>query len=408
MLTKSQKLKANSQQLIANSKNIIMDWNKIRQDFPVADNVTYFQSAGMSPMPGPVLETITGEYKKLNQYGDIYWMKDKIKADEFRKTLADIINASPGDLAFLANNSLVMSLVALSLKNNIKEDFNLISMEEEFPSNSVPFEYLKIQMKYVQPENHRYPVSKILSQIDENTAAVVTSYVQFATGFRQDIETLGMELKKRNILFIVNATQGFPFYPVDVKSMNIDVLTCSIHKWGFAGHVGTIFYTSQNYRDRFPSPVAGWLSVKPDGVNFIHYKKNIPFDIYENADQYFFGTYNLQTMLALKAAFEYLQQIGFGNIRSRITGLGDYLVSKLENLPLKIISPVEKIEEMSPIISFQINDFSSDECVAFMEQHGVYTSVRNGFVRVAVNFFNNEKDIDKLCEVLKSYFNSKK
>lgn len=82
-------------------------------------------------------------------------------------------------------------------------------MLDEFPATTVPFEYIGTEMKYVSPVSSRYSIESILSLVDEDTMAVVTSYVQYATGFRQDLAKLGAELKKRNILFIVNATQGF-------------------------------------------------------------------------------------------------------------------------------------------------------------------------------------------------------
>ncbi|MBI5217856.1 MAG: aminotransferase class V-fold PLP-dependent enzyme [Bacteroidia bacterium] len=384
-----------------------IDWAKIRQDFPVADNVTYFQSAGMSPIPNAVFRKIMEEYRKVNMFGDIFWMKDKGEVDEFRGILGNLINTSKEDIAFTASNSLAMSLVALSLKLNQNDRFNIISMEEEFPSNTVPFEYLKIPVKYVKHQNHRYGVSSVIEQTDENTLAVMTSYVQFATGFRQDLQSLGNELKKRNILFIVNATQGFPFYPVNVKEMNIDVLTCSFHKWGFAGHTGALFYTSEDFRKRFPSPVAGWLSVKPKEGELIYTGKNEPFEIYGSADQYFFGTMNLQNLLALCTAFEYLQQIGFENIRKRIVELCDYLIEKIKPLPITIVSPLDHSSERSAIISFFINEFPCEECVAFLEKHGVYVSARSGFVRVSVNIFNYEKDFDKLFETLQLYINTR-
>lgn len=384
-----------------------MDWNKIRQDFPVAENVTYFQSAGMSPLPNAVLRKIMEEYRKLNQFGDIFWMKDKGEVDELRTSIAAHINTSGENIAFVGSNSLAMSVFGLALKNKIKRPFNIVSMQEEFPSNSVPLEYLGIEMKYVQPLDHRYSVNDIIARINPGTIAVVTSYVQFATGFRQDLQSLGAELKKRNILFVVNATQGFPFYPIDVAGMNIDVLTCSMHKWGFAGHVGTLVYTSPEYRAAYPSPIAGWLSVQPSGSDFIHNEKNVPFNIYNDASQYIYGTFNLQNMLALKTAFDYIKSLGFENIRERISELGNYLVSKINTLPLKVISPLERDSERSAIVSFELNDFPNEECVDYLEKHGVYVSLRNGHVRVSLNIFNNEKDIDKLCEVLTLYINTR-
>lgn len=379
-----------------------MNWNKIRKDFPITKNLVYFQSAGMSPLPNEVLKEITKCYKKLNLYGDAYFMNDLNKTQKLYLQLAKLINTTPNNITFLPNNSIAMSVVALSLTEKHKQ-FNMVSVEDEFPSNTVPFEYKGIKMIYAKPDrNHRFSVENITSIINKNTVAVVTSYVQFCTGFRQNLEQLGKELKKRNILFIVNATQAFPLFNVDVKKCNIDVLTCSIHKWGFAGHVGTVFYTSEKFRKNYAPPIAGWLSVDT-GNELIHKGKNTPFNLQNSALCYNTGTYNLQNLLGLKKSLEYLSEIGFKNIVSRIFELGDELIIQLKNINIKIVSPIEKKNERSAIISIDLGKNLNEKAVQFLQSHNIYTSLRFGMIRIALNIFNNFDDIKKLTNCLSKF-----
>ncbi len=376
-----------------------MNWEEIRKDFPVATNVTYFQSAGMSPVPNPVLEKIKDAFTQLNQSGDVYFLKDLVSTEQLKGTLAKMINTEAQNIAIMPNNSIAMSVVAMSFKQTINKSFNVISMEDEFPSTTVPYEYQGITMKYVKPEKARFPIDKILEEIDENTLAVVTSYVQYCTGFRQDLEKLGKELKERNILFVVNATQGFPLFPVDVTKSHIDVLTCSIHKWGFAGHIGTVFYTSPEFRKRFKAPMAGWLSVALKDGEFIHTKKNVPFKLHESAQRYHTGTYNLHNLLGLKASIEYLSNIGFDNIRERLFELGDYLISKLMENNIPIVSPIEKQIERSAIISISLGD-NNPELLKYLDSKQIFASLRQGMIRIAFNIFNNFDDIDTIVSAI--------
>lgn len=382
-----------------------MNWDQIRNDFPAATNVTYFQSAAMSPMPNQVLEKIVEAFTKINQYGDIHFLKDLIETEQIKEILAGMLNTKAENLCILPNNSFAMSILALSFKESIKKPFNIVSMMDEFPSSTVPFEYQGITMKYIEPENSRFSIDKILDTIDENTVAVVTSYVQYCTGFRQNLQKLGKALKERNILFVVNATQAFPLFPVDIESCNIDVLTCSIHKWGFAGHVGTIFYTSPEFRKRFRAPLAGWLSVKVEG-DFIHTKKNIPFELLPNAQKYYTGTYNLHTLLGLKAALNYIDNIGINNIQVRLFELGNYLIKKLHDACIKIVSPVEKEEERSAIISITLGEPLNSQLLAFLESKHIHVSLRQGMIRISFNFFNNFDDIDKLVSSITEFKNN--
>lgn len=380
----------------------MIDWARVRQDFPVTQTGVYFLSAAMSPPPEPVYVAIKEEYKKIMLDGDIHWQKDMKRYRELLKRLAALIRSEPEDLAFVASTSLAMSLIALSFKDQLKEPFNIVSMEEEFPASTIGFEYLKAKMRYVQPRAARYPIEVVLERTDKNTLAVLSSYVQYSTGFRQDLEGLGRELHRREILFIVNATQAIPYYPVDVRTMHIDALTASLHKWGLAGHIGTLFFTSASFRERFPSPIVGWLSVAPEEGSFIHTAKNRPFRVHESAKRYEFGTFNLQPLMGFKAALDYVEAIGLENIRLRIRELGDRLIAGLKELGVSIVSPVDKESERSAIVSFSLGP-QNEHCLEALKARRIFVSPRGGHIRVSLNIFNDFTDIDRLLETLKEF-----
>jgi len=376
------------------------DWSKIRKDFPITKNIVYFQSAAMSPIPTTVFKAIVENYRKIHRQGDALWTED---LDKYRKLCGDIaalINTDKNNVCFVQNTSTAMSLLALSIKNKNETPFNVVSTEDEFPASTIGFEHLGIAMRYVPPVDARYSVDAIIEQTDDQTAAVVSSYIQYATGFRQDLLALGRALRDKGILFIVNATQAFPFYPLDVQAMHIDALTCSLHKWGLTGHIGSLFFTSPDFRKGFPVPWIGWLSVDA-GEDIIHTAKNLPFHIHDSARRYEFGTFNLQTILAFQAALDYLKAIGFENIRTRILDLTDHLILGLKQQGVLVVSPAENPEERSPIVSFSLEDRNED-CVKKLKEKSIMVSLRAGYIRAAVNIFNTFEDIDKLLSVLRS------
>ncbi|MBN2245987.1 MAG: aminotransferase class V-fold PLP-dependent enzyme [Candidatus Aminicenantes bacterium] len=378
------------------------DWNRIREDFPVTKNIVYFQSAGMSPVPNPVYQNIIDNYKVINQFGDIHWEKDMEKFKHLCASIASMINSKTDNIAFMPSTSQIMSTLALSFKHNMKKPFNIVSMQDEFPASTVGWEFQGISMKYVEPIQGRYSLESILSCIDKKTAAVITSQVQYATGFRQDLVTLGRELNKRKILLIVNATQGLPIFPIDTKKMHIDVLSASIHKWGMTGHIGALFFSSESFRKKFPSPMAGWLSIAPSSDDFIHTAKNQSFKLWDSARSYQLGTFNLQPLLAFQTALNYMNKIGFENIRKRIFELTDHLIQGLQELDIQIISPIDHLEERSAIVTFSLGD-KSLPCIKTLEEKKIYVSFRAGNIRISLNIFNNHTDIDILLKALQEF-----
>ncbi len=380
----------------------MVDWSNVRADFPVTNRLVYFQSAGMSPVPQPVLESIISEYRKLSEMGDFHWQEDLVSLQALQVSCAQLMGATSEDVIPVANTSLAMSLLALAFQKQMTPQSHIISMEDEFPSTTLPFEYQNIKMHYLSSTNSRYPIEEILAQTNENTFAVLTSFVQYCTGFRQNIQTLGEELKKRNILFIVNATQGLPFFPIDVEKMHIDVLTASLHKWGLTGHVGSLFYTSPAFRERFPSPIAGWLSVSSNEEDGIHTSKNTPLELHSSAQQYVQGTFNLQSTNALRTALSYIEKIGRENIVERIFTLIDYFLSQVKDLPLQIISPVATKEERSAILALTMDNPKA--CQEYLRKNNIHVACRGGNIRVSFNIFNNERDVDILVKALEGYF----
>jgi selenocysteine lyase/cysteine desulfurase len=378
-----------------------INWDDIRKDFEVSKNKIFFLSAGMSPLPKITYQAIIDEYDKLHKYGEINWVKDFERYTNLCKDIAALINTRPENITFVQSTSLAMSIIALSLKNYYKSDFNIVSMQDEFPSSTVPYEYQGIEMRYVQPIKARYSIDSIMNLINEKTIAVVSSHVQYSTGFKQDILSLGKLLKEKNILFIVNATQAFPYYPVDVEAAGISALTASVHKWGLCGHIGCLFYTSEEFRRKFPSPIAGWLSIDTQGKGFIHTDKNIPFKLHDSAYRYTLGSFNIQTILAFQKALDYIKKIGIENIQERLSELTDYLIKKLKKLNVNIVTPTENKNERAAIVSFDLgSNEKNEEFVKECYAKDIIITQRNGLIRVSVNIFINYEDIDKLISLL--------
>lgn len=377
------------------------DWKKIRADFPITEGLVYFQSAGMSPISKQVLKKVIDRYTEFANSADANFPDDLNAYKSLVARIASIINAAPDDIAIIQNTSTAMSLIAMSLKNTIKKPFNIVSMDAEFPSSTVPFEYQGINVRYVKSKNARYPIDSIMDRIDKETAAVVSSHVQYATGFRQDIKILGEKLRERRILFIVNATQSFPIFPIDAEAMHIDALTASVHKWGMAGYHGSIFYTSPKFREKHPTPMAGWLSVDTGG-ELVYTEKGKPINLHKSARCYMFGSSNFQLVGALDTALEYVQSISKDEICEQIFHLADMMLAGLTKAGAKIISPINDDAERSAIIAFDPKG-QAEKCVEYLKAKGIHTASRGGWVRASINIFNDESDVKKLCDEVGSF-----
>lgn len=371
------------------SINKVVDWDEIRKLFPVTQKYTYTNAAEGSPVSELAAAEGKRFYDEILHDGDLHWEDWLKRTEETRQKLAEFINADRSEVAFTINTSHGMNLIADMLRG--KGD--VVTMQDEFPSSTYPWLHRNYGVKFIEPENHKYSIENIAKSIDEKTKILVTSYVQYCTGFRQDLVELGKFCKSKGLIFVVNATQGIGAMPIDVKEANIDFLVFTCFKWTLSGYGIGGLYISKEWLGKIDFPVAGWRSVEdPYKMDNKNMKLKMEASEIEIGDPHF------PNIFALGGALDLLNRIGQENIQERIFSLNDYLVKKLEELGLEIISPLER-KYRSGITVVKLDN--AEEVVEKLRKENIIISQRKEGVRISMHIYNNEEDIDKLIMVLR-------
>ena len=240
--------------LIQNSMDI---WKEVRNEFPVCNDYVYLNAAGGSPISASAANEAKKYYDEMLIHGDNLYDEWLDRAEEVRSNIAEFIGAEKKEIAFTTNTSHGMNLIAQMNKNK----GTVLTMYHEFPSSTFPWLNQVVKLKMVKPENvFEYSIKKIIENITPDVKIVMTSYVQYCTGFRQDLEALGRLCKERDLIFVVNATQAIPVFPIDVKKCNIDFLVFTGLKWATAGYGIGGLYINKKWLNKLP--FAGWLSIE--------------------------------------------------------------------------------------------------------------------------------------------------
>jgi len=233
----------------------------------------------------------------------------------------------------------------------------------------------------------------IRKSITANTRVLVTSFVQFATGFRQDLVALGRLCEERNLTFVVDATQGMGVFPIDVVNSGIDFLVFSGYKWAQAGYGVGGLYVAPRFLNPTSFPVAGWWSVRdPEAV------VNDRLDLKETAAALEVGCPHFAGIFALGAALTLFEEIGKPRIEERIHELTDRLHGRLDAERLNVASPLKR-EQRSGITIIEMRD--APDIVKRLAERKIIVSARGKGLRVSVHIFNNFDDIDRLIAALR-------
>lgn len=205
----------------------------------------YLDYAATTPVDKRVLKEMApyfdvkfGNSMSLHSFGQ----EAKLALENSRQVLADFISAQANEIIFTgsATESNNLALKGVALKNKNKGNHIIISSIEHpcivesaqwlkraacLPAGR-GFEITKVPVdKYgmVNPED-------VKKAITDKTILVSIIHASNEIGTIQPIAEIGKICHEKNILFHTDASQSFGKIPIDVKKMNIDLLTASSHK----------------------------------------------------------------------------------------------------------------------------------------------------------------------------------
>ena len=376
-----------------------MNWDKVRDQFPITKNYIFFDLANKCALPVFSCDVIK-DY--INKQQDTSGNKNEWFATiaDARKNFAAFINADPTEIAFTKNTSEGLNIAANGIP--FKAGENVILNEFEHPNNIYCWKNLThkgVETKWVSTVNGETTLEHLKATIDSSTRAVAIALVTYAPGIRNDIKAIVEYCRPRGIYTIVDAVQAVGTLQVDVKDLGCDMLSTSGHKAMFVPHgVGVFYCRKEIIKDIFPtylarSGMSQSTAIENDTVSY-------DAEMSQDAIRYEIGNYNYLGLTVFNESVKYLTAIGMDKIEKRMLDLNQYLVEKLVTLGVEVNSPLTG-PQRSAIVCFKMPN--AKQIYEKLLTDKVITTYRRGFIRVSLGIYNNEEDIDRFIEILTSY-----
>ena len=371
-----------------------IDVQHYRSQFPVTESWIYMNHAAVSPISQRACDAMVGLLDEVRQSGAGNWRQWVDTYDASRRSLAKLLNAEPGEIAFTKNTSEGVSTFANGLEWQPGDQ--VVSIEGEFPSNFFAWKALEkrgVVLRLVQPEQGCVSHESIVSALSSRTRVVAVSFVQYLSGFRLDLEMLGKACAAHGCLLFVDAIQGLGAFPVDVKRANIAGLAADGHKWLLGPEGAGVLYVNRQVMERITPTEIGWWTVR-HWADF----SSRELSWRDDACRYECGTLNTIGIYGLGAAVDLLLEVGIPNIAERILGLTERLRNGLLAQGHSVFGPPAR-EESSGIVSFVPRRGTAERLLNLLFSHRVQVAARLGMVRVAPHFYNTEEEIDRVLEL---------
>lgn len=370
---------------------------KYRSEFPITEQYAFLNHAAVAPTSLRVVRAMESLFEEYSRCGISCYSKWMKRIADTRGLFARLLHAEAGEIAFMGNTSDGLSTIAGGL--DWKKGDVVLAPMPDFPANIYPWmnlERLGVKVRFFERKQGRFGPEDVERVLEPGTRLLAVSWVDFATGFRCDLEALGDLCRRKGLLFCVDAIQGLGVIPLDVKKWGVHFLAAGGHKWllGTMG-IGGLYVSDEVIRMVRPMRV-GWKSVCNEEDFF-----DLRLDFKPDALRFETGTMNLAGITALGAAVELILEVGVERIYERISELGDMFWKGLRERGLKSSTSMAA-SERSGILSF-VPAADPQDLFRFLFERNVMVSERGGNIRISPHFYNNVEDVESFFEALDSY-----
>ncbi|MDQ6960469.1 MAG: aminotransferase class V-fold PLP-dependent enzyme [Mariprofundaceae bacterium] len=362
-------------------------------EFPLRDGLIYLNHAAVGVWPRRACEavkTFAGENMRQGATDYPHWMQIE---RELRSRLQRLVNAaSADDIALVKNTSEGLSLLAYGL--DWQPGDNIVSTNQEFPSNRIVWESLKgkaVESRLADISTDD-PEGAILPLCDTNTRLLTVSSVQYASGLRLNLERLGAFCREHGIIFCVDAIQSLGALRFDAQACHADVVVADGHKWMLGPEGLALFYIRPELRSQLNLKQYGWHMVEQVG-DF----DRRDWQPAKSARRFEPGSPNMLGIHALNASLSLLEDIGMDAVEAGVLNNALHLTEALfEEKQLRLLSALQA-DRISGIVTFRRRDLDDAGHAALhghLMRQGVICALRGGGIRFSPHFYTPEHSIE--------------
>ncbi len=390
---------------------------EIKKDFPLLENrnIAYLDSGATTQKPKEVIEAIEKYYENSNANPHRGAYSLSIEATEqyenTRTKIAEFINAKHREeIIFSKNATESLNLIAYSYgMDNLKKDDEVVISIMEHHSNLVPWQKVtkatgsKLNYMYIN-ENYEISDEEIESKITDKTKIVGITHVSNVLGTINNVKKIIKYAHKKGAVVIVDASQSIPHMKIDVQDLDADFLVFSGHKMLAPLGIGVLYGKREILNNMTPFLMGG------DMIEYV-YEQETTFAPLPN--KFEAGTQNVEGVIGLGAAIDYIQKIGYDKIQEKENEIISYARQELSKLDYLTLYLTPNVQNHSSVISFNIKGVHPHDVASILDSENV--CVRSGnhcaqplmrflgidsTCRASFYFYNSKEDVDRLVSAL--------
>jgi cysteine desulfurase family protein (TIGR01976 family) len=415
-----------------------LDPHSLRKQFPsLAQQVNgqpaaFFDGPGGTQTPQRVIDAMSDYLSRDNSnLGGAFATSERTVqiAAEARQAMADLLNARrPEEISFGQNMTSLTFAASRAIARSWSPGDEIIVTWLDHDANITPWVMaaadrgVTVRWLEIRTEDCTIDYGRLAELLNERTRLVAVTYASNAVGTIVDVGRVARLVHQVGALVFVDAVHYSPHNPVDVQAIDCDFLACSAYKF-FGPHTG-ILYGKYDLMDSFEAYKVRPAPAKPPG-------------------KWETGTQSFESLAGVKAAVDYLDEIGrtvgtsdsatleqysgrprrlkqaLEAIKQYEAGLSLHFLSKAASVPgLRVygITDIERLEERAPTFAVSLEGHTPRQIAERLGQQGIFvwdghyyavavmeqlgTLEQGGLVRVGFVHYNTIEEIDRLIDAL--------
>jgi len=400
----------------------MIDTLKIKQEFPMFRNgiqmqkhpLVWLDNASTTFKPDCVLNAVSLYYthETSNSHRGDYDLCFNIdqKILETRQTIAKFINCKPNEVVFTSGTTASINLVAFGYGVKfLKKGDEILLTQAEHASNVLPWfkvaEMTGAVIRYIPlDKDGRLTVDNLKKTITVKTKLVAVAHITNVLGYIAPVKELAKAVHAYGAVLVLDGAQSVPHMKTDVADLDCDFLSFSGHKLCGPTGIGVLYGKYSLLAKMDPFMTGGGMNAKFDMCGDVGYlEPPLRFEA---------GTQNIEGIVGLKAAVDYIMGIGLDNINAYEEELKRYAVSELEKTNNVTIY---NAKSEAGIVTFNIKNVFAQDAATYLNSQGI--AVRSGqhcakilidylgvvaTVRASFYFYTTKDDIDALVRAVKN------
>jgi cysteine desulfurase/selenocysteine lyase len=399
----------------------MIDPYKIREDFPMYKNkvtmqghpLVWLDNASTTFKPYSVEKAVCRYYEAetsnshRGDYDLCYNMDQEVEAT--REAVAKFINCKPEEVVFTAGTTASLNLVAFGYgAKYLKEGDEILLTEAEHASNVIPWYKVRdltgAKIKFIELDKEgRLTIENVKKAITPRTKIISVAVVTNVLGYLAPIKEIAKIAHEKGIIVVADGAQSVPHMKTDVQDMDCDFLAFSGHKMLGPTGIGVLYGKFDLLEKTEPFMTGGGMNVKFDMCGEVSYlEPPLRFEA---------GTQNLEGIIGLRAAVEYLSAIGMGNVDEYERWLKRYAVEELKKTGM---ATIYNADSEAPIVTFNVNGVFAQDAATYLNSRGIACRSGNHCAKMLVDFlktmatvrasfyiYNTKEDIDALADAVR-------